>query len=61
MTVKEQLRRAIDSLPDNASFEDAMDRLYLLYKIQRGTDQLDRGEGIPHDEARERILDKWAK
>jgi hypothetical protein len=61
MTIKEQLRRAIDTLPDDASFEEAMDRLYLLYKVQRGTEQLDAGQAVPDDEARKRILGKWAK
>lgn len=45
-------------LPDDASYQDAMERLYLLYKVQRGISQLDAGQGIPHEEARRRMA-KW--
>lgn len=60
MTVKEQLRQVLEALPDDASIEEAMERLYVLYKIQRGVEQLEAGQGIPHDEARKRIMQKWA-
>ncbi len=60
MTVKEQLRQVLEALPDDASIEEAMERLYVLYKIQRGVEQLEAGQVIPHDEARKRIMQKWA-
>ena len=34
----------MEDLPDDAGVEDAMDRLYLLYKVERGLLQADRGE-----------------
>ncbi|HUT02802.1 MAG TPA: hypothetical protein VM163_02795 [bacterium] len=58
MRVKEQILNAVKDLPSDASFEDAMERLYLLYKIQRGVAQADAGETVTHEEARER-LKKW--
>jgi predicted transcriptional regulator len=54
--VKELLREAIEQLPDDASVEDAMDRLYFLAKVARGLDAADRGDVVPHDEARRVIL-----
>jgi hypothetical protein len=36
--------KVIEALPDDATVEDAIDRLYLLYKIDRGLRQADRGE-----------------
>src|SRR5438105_3276758 len=36
MTAKQQLTEAIQSLPEDASMEEAVKRLYLLYTIQRG-------------------------
>ncbi len=60
MTAKEKIAQAIDALPADASFEDAMERLLLLSKIERGLYQLDSGEGIPHAEARAR-MSKWLK
>lgn len=33
-----------------------MERVYFLSKIQRGLDQLDRGEVVEHDEVKRRFL-----
>ena len=33
---KEQILHAIEALPAEASIEDAIERLHLLYKIERG-------------------------
>ena len=57
---KQQILKAIEELPDNASVEDAMERLYLLYKIERGLRQADSGDLISKEEARQRMA-KWLK
>lgn len=57
---KQQILKAIEDLPDDASVEDAIDRLYLLYKIDKGIRQADRGELVSQDEARQRMA-KWLK
>jgi len=36
MTTKEKAVRAVQELPDDASFEDAMERLLFLAKVERG-------------------------
>ena len=46
---------AIRELPENASVDDAIERLVFLAKIEEGLAQLDRGEGIPHDEVKRRL------
>ena len=43
------------SLPQDATFEDAIERLVFLAKIQEGLAQLDEGAGIPHDEVKRRL------
>ena len=60
MTSKEKVLQAVNNLPDDASIEDAMDRLLLLSKIERGLQQADRGQTIPHSEVEERMA-KWLK
>lgn len=55
METKQQILRAIEELPEDASVEDALDRLYLLYKVERGVRQADRGELISPEEVRERM------
>ena len=58
MTQKEFVLDAISGLPDDASLEEIADRVEFLAGIQKGFDQLDRGEGIPHDEVK-RQLASW--
>jgi len=55
-TIKQQVIEALEQLPADASFEDAMERIYFLSKVQRGLEQLDRGEVIDHDEVKRRFL-----
>lgn len=47
-------------MPADAGVEDALDRLYLLYKVERGLGQADRGELISQEEVRQRTA-KWLK
>lgn len=58
MTQKELVLDAISELPDEASLEDIADRVEFLAAVQKGLDQLDRGEGIPHEEVK-RQLATW--
>ena len=47
MTQKELVLDAISELPDEASIHDIAERVEFLAAIQKGLDQLDRGESIP--------------
>ncbi len=58
METKQQILKAIEDLPDDAGVEDALDRLYLLYKVERGLRQADQGELLTQEEVRERMA-KW--
>ena len=60
MTAKEKAVQAVQALPDDASIEDAMERLLLLAKIERGLQQADAGELIPHEKVKERMA-KWLR
>lgn len=55
---KEEILKAIQNLPPEANIEDAMERLYLLYKIRKGLEQADQGQVVSHEEAKQR-LKKW--
>jgi len=57
---KQQILKAIEELPDDASVEDAIERLYLLYKIEKGLRQADHGDLISQEDARQRMA-KWLK
>ena len=48
MTTKDKIIQTVQLLPDDASVEDAMDRLLLLAKVERGLAQANAGETLPH-------------
>ena len=50
MTTKEKAISLIQSLDENVSLDDVIDRLYLLRKIELGIAQADAGEGMEHEE-----------
>jgi predicted transcriptional regulator len=60
MTTKEKMLHAVEALPSDATIEDAMERFLFLAKIERGLQQADAGQTVPHTEVRERMA-KWLK
>jgi predicted transcriptional regulator len=58
MTLQEKVQDAVKDLPPDAPIEAAMEQLLFVAKIERGLDQLNRGETVPHDEVKRRLA-KW--
>lgn len=52
---KSEIIQAIQDLPDDATLEDAMERLYFLTKIERGLVQSEAGETISHADIKARF------
>ena len=52
---KQQIREAIDQLPDTATVEDAIERLCFLAKVEDGLRQSAAGETLSHQEAVRRL------
>lgn len=50
MTTKEKVISVINSLNDQLTLDEVIDRLYLLRKIELGIAQADAGETVEHDE-----------
>ena len=55
-TVKDRVIDAVRELPEDATVEDVMERLYFLAKVEKGLRQADAGETVSHEEAGRRIL-----
>lgn len=58
MTEKEIVLETIRALPDNCSLDEIAERIKFMAAVQKGLDQLDRGEGVPHEEVK-RQLASW--
>jgi len=52
---RDRMIEALRELPPDASVDDAIERLVFLAKIETGLEELDRGEGIPHNEVKRRL------
>ena len=57
-TLKSKMESVIRNLPESASIEDAIEKLFLLYKIEKGIEQADAGLSVSHEEAQQRLR-KW--
>lgn len=57
-TAKQEVEAMLRQLPDDSSLEDIQYHLYVLEKIQRGTQRADTEGTISQSEAEER-LGKW--
>jgi len=58
VTDKQDFMKALAELPEDAGIEDALERLYLLYKIENGIRQADAGQLVSQEYARRRMA-KW--
>ena len=61
MTQKRLVLETISELPDEVSLDEIAERIEFLVAIQKGIDQLDRGEGIPHEEIKRQLATWLAK
>lgn len=52
---KELLRQALEQLPEDASVEDAMERLVFLAKIERGLADAEAGRTLSHADVKKRL------
>jgi len=55
---KEEVIKMIQKMPEETSVDDIMEELYFRKKVGTGIEELDRGKGISHKEAKKH-LKKW--
>ncbi len=60
MTVKEKVIEVITKLPDDSTLDDIGYELYVIESVEKGLAELDRGEYLTHEQAKE-TLQKWLK
>src|SRR5687768_12996373 len=56
---KKEILKALDALPEDATIEDAMERLYLLHKIERGLKQIEEGKTLTQEEVKAQLAKWW--
>lgn len=59
-TVKDEVVRLVQSLPDDCTIEDIQYHLYVRQKVERGLAAAEAGQTVSQDEA-ERRVEGWLK
>jgi hypothetical protein len=57
---KQAIQQVLDEFPEDVDVDTLLDRLILLEKIEAAEARLRAGEGISHDEAKQR-MGPWLK
>ena len=55
-TAKQKILEVVERLPEDATLEDAIERLCFLSKVEEGLRQSNAGESVPHQEAIRQLL-----
>jgi len=58
MSTKDAVIEMIRRMPATATVPDIIAELYVRRKIDEGLQQLDANQGVPHEEAKQRLA-KW--
>jgi predicted transcriptional regulator len=58
LSAKEEAKRLIDHLPDQATLNDIMYELYVKQKIQAGLQSAKEGQITSHDEVKRQLLSR---
>ncbi|MBC8045035.1 MAG: hypothetical protein IAF08_16470 [Rhizobacter sp.] len=58
--IKEKILKAVSELPEGITYEDAIEQIILLQKVERGLRAMRAGESISQDEAEVRLR-TWPK
>ena len=60
-TAKEEVRRILDLLPDDATLEDVQYRIYVRQAIAAGLRDVDEGRVVSQEEEVERRMARWTE
>ena len=59
-SLKNNILKVVQDLPEETSIEEAMEHLLVLSKIEKGIQQADSGKVKTHSQAEKR-MEKWLK
>ncbi|MGE5606936.1 MAG: hypothetical protein ACM3YE_14765 [Bacteroidota bacterium] len=54
--LKDEAKKIIDNLPENATWDDLMYQLYVKKRVETGLKEIENGETLPHEEVKKRLL-----
>ena len=55
-TLKDEARKMIDRLPENATWDDLIYELYVIKKVRVALDAVDKGNTTSHEDVKRKFL-----
>jgi len=60
MVTKEKVLSAINEMPNEFDLDDFIERLIFMEKVEEGLQQVEKGQGLSHEEVRRKVQ-SWGK
>ncbi len=57
-TAKKEVRKILERIPDNSTYEDIRYHIFVRAKIERGLEDMRKGRVLSHEEVEKKIA-KW--
>lgn len=57
-TAKNQIKKMLDEIPDDASLEDIQYHIYVQEKVERGLKDIEQGKTVPQQAIEQRMA-RW--
>jgi predicted transcriptional regulator len=57
---KDAILKVVQGLPESTCIEEVMEKLFVMYKVEKGLKQVENGEMVSNEEAKARFQ-KWFK
>jgi predicted transcriptional regulator len=54
--LKDEAKRIIEDLPENATWDDLMYQLYVKKRVETGLKEVENGQTMTHEEVKKRLL-----
>jgi len=54
--LKDEAKRIIEDLPENATWDDLMYQLYVKKRVETGLKEIENGQTMTHEEVKKRLL-----
>ena len=55
---KQRVQHVLDAFPDDVNVDPFLEKVYLMEKLEAGEHQIEAGETVSHEEAKQRLR-KW--
>ncbi|MBM2814474.1 MAG: hypothetical protein HW421_1236 [Ignavibacteria bacterium] len=60
LSIKDKLIEVTENINSETTFDDIMERMFLIYKIEKGLQQVNAGQSISHSELKNQVLE-WKR